>query len=99
MQPDGRIVLAGEVEFGDDFALVRYEPDGKSLDASFAGGMVVTDFGSSEGIRGIAIQADGRIVAAGRSRSHGTRPTSRSPATRPTARSIRRSGARSATTS
>ena len=71
VQPDGRIVLAGEVEFGDDFALVRYEPDGRSLDPSFAGGVVVTDFGGSEGIRGIAIQADGRILAAGDSSAHG----------------------------
>jgi uncharacterized delta-60 repeat protein len=58
------------------FALARYMPDGR-LDASFgAGGKVVTDFGGKApgGVydeaavaKAIAVQADGKIIAAGRS--------------------------------
>jgi uncharacterized delta-60 repeat protein len=67
IQPDGRIVAAGTS--GDlsllDFALARYNRDG-SLDTSFdADGTVTTDFGSFDQALGVAIQPDGRIVAAG----------------------------------
>jgi len=68
LQPDGRIVLGGASgETNDDFALARYNPDG-SLDQTFSGdGKTVTDFyGGSDWIRGLALQPDGRIVAAGR---------------------------------
>jgi uncharacterized delta-60 repeat protein len=69
IQPDGKIVAAGSMgdAFDEDFALVRYNPDG-SLDTSFGGGgMVTTSFGGFEFERafGVAIQPDGRIVAAG----------------------------------
>ena len=67
IQADGRIVAAGAQDLGDsDFALTRYMPDG-SLDPSFDGnGSLATDFAGGEEIaRAIAIQADGRIVAAG----------------------------------
>jgi uncharacterized delta-60 repeat protein len=70
VQPDGRIVVGGDTNNGDDFALVRYEPDGRSLDGGFAGGIVVSDFGGGESIKGLALQADGRIVAAGSSTAH-----------------------------
>ncbi len=74
IQDDGRIVAAGE---GDGvFALARYMPDGR-LDAGFgAGGKIVTDFGSKVGssaandaaiANAVAVQADGKIIAAGRS--------------------------------
>ena len=67
IQPDGRIVAAGFS--GDDFALARYNGDG-SLDTSFdTDGKVTTDFGSfgqaSEVAHGVAIQPNGKIVAAG----------------------------------
>jgi uncharacterized delta-60 repeat protein len=67
IQPDGKIVAAGFS--GDflvgDFALARYNRDG-SLDTSFdADGTVTTDFGSFDQALGVAIQPDGRIVAAG----------------------------------
>jgi uncharacterized delta-60 repeat protein len=71
VQPDGRIVVGGDTNNGDDFALVRYEPDGRSLDGSFDGGIVVSDFGGGESIKGLALQPDGRIVAAGSSTAHG----------------------------
>jgi uncharacterized delta-60 repeat protein len=71
---DGRIVTAGfaavSIKGGwkvtDDFALVRYNLDG-SLDTSFgSGGEVLTSLGSaSETAEDVAIQPDGKIVAAG----------------------------------
>ena len=71
IQADGKIVAAGHTDrFGEDgfdFALARYNPDG-SLDAGFgSGGKVTTHFGSTffEAAYGVAIQADGKIVAAG----------------------------------
>jgi uncharacterized delta-60 repeat protein len=70
IQSDGKIVAAGSAYIGDsfNFALVRYNTDG-SLDASFGtGGIVTTKFSSYEdfgGARAVAIQADGKIVAAG----------------------------------
>jgi len=67
IQPDGRIVAAGRA--ANDFALARYETDG-DLDATFDGdGRVTTDFpGSSlDGAFDLALQVDGKIVAAGTS--------------------------------
>jgi uncharacterized delta-60 repeat protein len=65
IQADGKIVAAGSS--GADFALARYKPDG-SLDPTFDGdGRVVTDFGADDGANGVAVQADGTIVAAGQS--------------------------------
>lgn len=67
---DGRIVVAGTAccrkESGSRFALARYDRDG-SLDLAFGGdGRVRTAFrfGSADA-SGIAIQADGRVVACG----------------------------------
>src|SRR5262249_35454426 len=72
IQTDGKIVAAGFTQFSDergvltrDFALARYNPDG-SLDTTFnSDGKVTTDFGSNDGANSVAIQADGKIVAAG----------------------------------
>jgi uncharacterized delta-60 repeat protein len=65
IQSDGKIVVAGSS--GPNFALVRYNTDG-SLDTSFNGtGKVITSVGSSGGADSVAIQADGKIVVAGRS--------------------------------
>lgn len=70
IQTDGKIVVAGTAE-GEAFALARYETDG-TLDATFGtGGIVTTDFTSgNDAALGIAIQPNGKIVAAG---SAGTR--------------------------
>ena len=64
IQADGKIVAAGSVS--GDFPLVRYNPDG-SLDTSFDGdGKVTTDFLSGDdAANSVAIQSDGKIVAAG----------------------------------
>ena len=66
IQADGRIVVAGSS--GGNFALARYTAGG-GLDPSFSGdGLQTTDFGADDGATAVAIQADGRIVAAGRLR-------------------------------
>jgi uncharacterized delta-60 repeat protein len=78
IQPDGRIVIAGETvrDAGGrddrDFAIVRYRPDG-SLDPTFgAAGKVSTDFGKDfEVAFDMLRQPDGKIVAAGISGSIG----------------------------
>jgi uncharacterized delta-60 repeat protein len=69
IQSDGKIIAAGQAGLrpqGYSFALVRYNRDG-SLDTDFGiGGKVITDlFGPAEGALALAIQADGRIIAAG----------------------------------
>jgi uncharacterized delta-60 repeat protein len=69
VQRDGKLVAAGitTLSKGGDFALARYNSNG-SLDTSFgAGGKVTTDIaGPSDLVNSIAVQLDGKIVAAGR---------------------------------
>lgn len=64
IQGDHKIVVAGEK--GNDFALARYHVNG-TLDTTFDGdGKATTAFGTKiDAIYGLAIQADGKIVAAG----------------------------------
>ncbi len=64
VQPDGRILAAGVA--GSAFAVARFNPDG-SPDLSFGGtGMVLTAFpGLFAEAHAVAVQADGKIVAAG----------------------------------
>ncbi len=70
LQPDGKIVAVGGS--GGNFALARYNSNG-SLDTNFDGdGKVLTDFGGSESARAVAIQPNGKIVAAGGSFSFAT---------------------------
>ena len=73
LQPDGKIVVAGTVDFnpdvpgsGLDFALARYNPSG-TLDGSFGkGGKVVFDFfGSFDQANGAVLQPDGKIIVVG----------------------------------
>jgi uncharacterized delta-60 repeat protein len=68
LQADGRIVVVGGAswEKNPKFALLRYNADG-TLDSSFGGdGRVTTDFTRREDAAwGLAIQADGKILAAG----------------------------------
>jgi uncharacterized delta-60 repeat protein len=70
LQSDGKIVMAGYSLIGagddQDFFLVRFNPDG-SLDINFGSqGWVTTEWGCEDSIAAIAIQPDGKIVAAGR---------------------------------
>ncbi|MGW9069779.1 calcium-binding protein [Streptomyces yangpuensis] len=71
LQADGKIVVVGVSENLEGgvawFTVVRYNPDG-SLDTTFDGdGKAVTDLGGGGADRGsdVAVQADGKIVAAG----------------------------------
>ncbi|MGA2750172.1 MAG: hypothetical protein ABSG59_15470 [Verrucomicrobiota bacterium] len=72
LQPDGRIIVAGAaiIPFvaggGDYFALARYTTNGV-LDASFGtGGQVVTQVGfDTSYATSLALQPDGKIIAAG----------------------------------
>ena len=69
IQADGRIVVVGTAgasgPLPGNFALARYNPNG-SLDKSFSGdGKQTTDFGGYDGATGVALQANGKIVAAG----------------------------------
>jgi uncharacterized delta-60 repeat protein len=73
VQPDGRIVTAGfgfvPVQGGDErakFELVRFMPDGK-LDPTFSGGIVRTRIRGDAYGWALALQPDGKIVAAGES--------------------------------
>lgn len=69
LQPDGKIIAAGSMfpnDSTEDFALVRYNADG-SLDTTFDGdGKLTTPVGSfNDRVQSVAIQTDGKIVAAG----------------------------------
>ncbi|MCU7842016.1 MAG: DUF4347 domain-containing protein, partial [Candidatus Thiodiazotropha sp. (ex Troendleina suluensis)] len=66
VQADGKILVAGSSD--QDFALVRYHVDG-SLDTTFDGdGKVTTDLGSSiDAGFSVTVQADGKILVAGKS--------------------------------
>jgi uncharacterized delta-60 repeat protein len=62
IQPDGKIVVAGDTE--QNVALARYLPDGQ-LDPTFnAGGTVVSNIGTNEA-NGVAITPGGTILIAG----------------------------------
>jgi uncharacterized delta-60 repeat protein len=76
VQADGRIVVGGYASNGtdNDFVLLRYHGNVSTgtpgtLDTTFNGtGKVLTDFGATEDfLTSIALQGDGRIVAAGSS--------------------------------
>ena len=73
VQPDGKIVVAGTVDFnpdlpgsGLDFALARYNANG-TLDGTFGtDGKVVFDFfGSFDQANAAVLQPDGKIIVAG----------------------------------
>jgi uncharacterized delta-60 repeat protein len=69
IQPDGKILVAGGAfplfTFLGNFELVRYNPNG-SLDTSFgSGGIVTTHFPAGSYAFDVALQPDGKIVAAG----------------------------------
>jgi uncharacterized delta-60 repeat protein len=69
IQPDGKIVVAGGAfplfTFLGNFELVRYNANG-SLDTSFGnGGIVTTTFPKGSYAFDVALQPDGKIIAAG----------------------------------
>ena len=68
IEPGGDIVVAGSggrAGGNTDFSLVRYHSDG-SLDTTFSDdGIQTTDVGPGGEVRGLAVQPDGKILAAG----------------------------------
>jgi uncharacterized delta-60 repeat protein len=74
IQSNGKIIVVsrtGSLSDNGDFAVARYNPNG-TLDSSFgAGGKVITDLGANDNAWAAAIQADGKIVAAGFSNTSG----------------------------
>jgi len=69
IQPDGKIVVAGGAfplfTFLGNFKVARYNPNG-SLDTSFGdGGIVTTIFPAGSYAFDVALQSDGKIIAAG----------------------------------
>ncbi|MCC6186198.1 MAG: T9SS type A sorting domain-containing protein [Chitinophagaceae bacterium] len=72
-QPDGKTIIAGThfVGSGNTFMLARFKPNG-SLDSSFNdSGIVKTNLGLWAFIDQIVLQADGKIVALGASKTFG----------------------------
>lgn len=67
--PDGKLIVAGESQIGGsyDFALTRLYPDG-TIDSTFGvNALVITDLGGDyEFATSLAIQEDGKIIAAGK---------------------------------
>jgi uncharacterized delta-60 repeat protein len=64
-QPDGKIVVAGYTQDGEDVAVARLNTDG-SLDATFGiGGKATVDFGVATFGNAVALARNGRIVVAG----------------------------------
>ncbi|MEU4273310.1 delta-60 repeat domain-containing protein, partial [Streptomyces sp. NPDC026092] len=65
VQADGRIVIAGRGGDGGDFGLIRYNTDGAPDPGFGTGGRVTTSFDGADIANGVALQSDGKIVAAG----------------------------------
>jgi uncharacterized delta-60 repeat protein len=75
VQEDGKIVVGGKASNGsrEDYALARYNPNGSLDDGFDFDGKVTTDFGGAGGwLWDLALQDDGRIVAAGTSTAANT---------------------------
>jgi uncharacterized delta-60 repeat protein len=76
IQSNGDILVAGKAiqrSNPSEFALARFTRLGV-LDATFGkGGVVTTSFGQTDSVAALALQTDGKIVAAGNSLSIGTR--------------------------
>ena len=71
LQPDGKIILGGSVVEGqgprDDFRLQRIDANFEPDPAFGNRGDVITDFGGNDDAFALALQPDGKIVAAGAS--------------------------------
>jgi uncharacterized delta-60 repeat protein len=78
VQPDGKIVVAGDARFDSlfgthrEFVIARYMPDG-TLDTSFDGdGMAHVRIGENSYAADLALQKDGKIVVVGYSNTIGS---------------------------
>ena len=70
IDPKGRLIVAGKAADGSnpsEFAMARFTSQGL-FDTTFGvGGVVTTSFGEADSVAALAIQPDGKIVAAGNS--------------------------------
>lgn len=71
IQTDGKIITGGSgfISSSNDFATVRFNSNG-SLDSTLlwgTGGVATSNFGGDDKVNSIAIQSDGKIIAAGES--------------------------------
>jgi len=75
IQPDGKIVCAGSTDSGGNaaYGLMRFNPDG-TPDSSFgnAGQIVTPVLGKNDFVNSLALQSDGKLLAAGGSDGGGT---------------------------
>jgi len=79
VQPDKKVIAGGYSNYGTvasplyEFALVRYNKDGKTLDPTFGhGGKVTTAIGTfDDKVFALAIQKDGKVIAGGHSHKGG----------------------------
>jgi uncharacterized delta-60 repeat protein len=84
IQSDGEIVIAGDsfvlnplardYALDCNFGIARYNSDGSQDETFGIAGIVISDFGSFDRARALAIQSDGKLVVAGDSNSTGTGP-------------------------
>jgi len=58
-----KVVVAGSLD--GDFALARFDADGRPDPTFGTDGRVVTDMGGADALAALAVQPDGRLVAAG----------------------------------
>jgi uncharacterized delta-60 repeat protein len=69
LQPDGKIVVAGERSAGDDILVARFNPTGPAdmtLDATFGdGGVRAFGYGGDDWAGDVLVQPDGKLVVTG----------------------------------
>jgi uncharacterized delta-60 repeat protein len=70
LQANGKILIAGTTNSGNDFAIARLQPGGE-LDTTFSfDGKQKVDFGGADSGQAVALQPDGGIVLAGSTASN-----------------------------
>ncbi|HSK16296.1 MAG TPA: hypothetical protein VK915_09005 [Gaiellaceae bacterium] len=66
VQPDGKIVVAGDTSGGENAVVYRLKPNGDPDPAFDGDGVIELDSGGDEEAYAVALQPDGKIVVAGR---------------------------------
>jgi uncharacterized delta-60 repeat protein len=67
VQGDHKVVVAGRVNqsHSGDFAVARFQRDGRPDPMFGSGGTAITSFGDNEEAQAVAVQPDGKLIAAG----------------------------------